>query len=207
LDIEFNLNTDDNFKFNSALKSLEKEFHTISMWNEQEEIEIFKFENNILNLNNISADNSYSNDEIIDPYEEKFQDPKNFNLNTIMLFTGLKRRFLSNCFKECFKMSSYKWALPSINCLLKKAYLEREKLNQKQFEEIESMVNILNNKNSSLFNLSNTRALNDRNIKNNPLEASHKVTDAREEKMVEYSVDKWQAKQSGLTYGKLFMNN
>ena len=124
-----NLNTDDNFIFNSALKSLEKEFDSISIWNEQEDSEIYKFENNILNLNNLSADNSDSYDRIIDPYEEKFQDPKNFNINTKIIYTGLKRRLIADCFKESFKMSSYKWALPSINNLLKKAYLERERLN------------------------------------------------------------------------------
>ena len=203
-DIELNLITDDSFKFNSTLKYLEKQYDAITQWEHYEDEELKLFENNILVLNN--TDNSENDLIAIDPFDEKNSSPANLNINKSLLYPAIKRWLLFDSIKGSFKLSAFAWALPSINSLLKKAYLEKGKHNPRQLEELENMVSSIKNKSTSSSNLNNSRLFRDEKIKESPLEAYHKVTDARDEKYVEYSIDKWQAKQAGLTYGKLFIN-
>lgn len=68
------------------------------------------------------------------------------------------------------------------------------------------MMSIIRNSLGTSLSLESTRVFRDDRIKSNPLQPSHKVTDARAEKLVDTS-DAWQNKQSGLSLGKMFINN
>ena len=69
------------------------------------------------------------------------------------------------------------------------------------------MINIMKNNTGSNSLLDNKRQLMDEKIKNNPLDSYYKVSDARSEITVLGDGSKWEAKQSGLTSSKMFINN
>jgi len=61
---------------------------------------------------------------------------------------------------------------------------------------------------SSNISLVDSRvSLRDEKIKNHLLEAYHQVTDGRVGKVVDSGLDKWSMKQSGLSEGKMYINN
>ncbi len=183
--------TDDSFKFNSSIKHLEKSFYEIKSFNEDEITEIKKFEN-LINLEEIYNQGNSSINFLI----------KNHEINTTLLITSLKRLFLFECLKQAFTYHKFKWALPSINSLVTKIYLDKQSLiSETQIVNIDNMITILRS------NTNNNTVVNpDDKIKTTPLESYHAVSDARTERIIETSLDTWQSKQMGLTYGKMHIN-
>jgi hypothetical protein len=119
---------------------------------------------------------------------------------------GRRRILMFDCLKQAFQLQRHKWSHPTINALFKKIYKEKTKFSSLQLEEISKMINLLNNNLGSSTSLDSMRNYRDDKIRNNPLEAQHKVTDARDVKLSAGGFDSWNAKQTGLTYGKLTIN-
>ena len=69
------------------------------------------------------------------------------------------------------------------------------------------MINIMKNNNGLTNSIDNQRQLLDQKIKNNPLDSYYKVSDARTEVAVLGDDSRWEAKQSGLTASKMYINN
>jgi hypothetical protein len=181
--------TDDSFTFSNILKFIEEKYDLLDIYDpeQQEEKEFHNFRS------------------LIDS-EEIFEKPNShLEIDFPILNTYLLRKFIFESIKFSASRSKEKWALPMINSLLKKVYLEKNKFSPEHLEEVGDIINNIKNNKNELLDLN--RTTRDGKIKNNPLEASHRVTDARTEQMVAGGFDKWEAKQSGLTYGKMFINN
>jgi hypothetical protein len=195
-EIQVKLITDDSFIFNSALKEAENKFLQIQDFSTEEKEEdekvkgiIFRDENDIYLTSSL--------DEYI--YKN--------NINLEYFKVAIERDLLFDVLRRAFEYHKYKWAVTSISSLFTKLLLERTKLSSEQFEELESMIGVIKNKSYKSNSLQNQRDLRDEKIKNTPLEAWHRVTDARSEVFVGSGLDKWGAKQMGLTSDKMFINN
>lgn len=122
------------------------------------------------------------------------------------LINCLKKKIFISSLKQSLANMKLKWAYPSIDNIIKLCYYSKNKFSEIEFKEIENINNIFKNKLVSANNIENTRIYRDEKIKNNPLEASHKVTDARSERTVFSGLDTWASKQTGLSSGKMLLN-
>lgn len=199
--------TDDSFKFSLTMKNLDKYYENLAIFDISECDEISKFEKafGITPQHQKDSDlefNIYRDDTpVSNILKEKYL------IHTNVLLQGIKRNILFDCLRQAFTQYKNKWAYPSINSLFTKLYMDKQKLSEKQFEQLDSMISIIKNKSSVINIMDQNRLFRDENIKSTPLEASHKVTDARSEKLVDASSNTWQAKQMGLTSGKMYINN
>ncbi len=122
-----------------------------------------------------------------------------------LIFTLKKKIFISSL-KISLQNMRLKWAFSSIENILKACFYSKNKFSVEEFKEIEQMNSTFKNKLITTNNLDNSRIYRDEKIKNNPLEASHKVTDARSERTVVSGLDTWTTKQSGVSCGKMLIN-
>jgi hypothetical protein len=211
---QISLITDDSFKFNNSIKKLDKEYTSIEDYR-SDEIEIVeKFEKYFNKIKTPEIDEDLIKGIDIDIYNQRttsltdFLDSIDIHVSDIStLKSAIKRNFLFDCIKKAFNYYKLKWAYTSINSLFTKLYLEKSKLSPDQLDQLSSMINIIKNKSSNISILDSSRSFRDEKIKSNPLEAYHQVTDARAEKIVDSGLDKWTAKQSGLSEGKMYINN
>jgi hypothetical protein len=121
--------------------------------------------------------------------------------------TAQRRNLLFNCLQQAWGYhSGHKWAHPSLVALLKGIYKQQSQFSPSDLKEISRMINAIGNNIASNGSLDSTRLHRDDGIKKNPLEAGVKVSDARDVKLSTGGFDSWNAKQSGLTYGKLTFN-
>lgn len=179
--IQSNLITDDSFLFNGTLKKVEESYDTLYPL-EAENIELQKFES-LLN-----------SDEI---YNTSFMISSN-KINMNELISEMKREYIFDCFRQAFLNHKVKWATTPITQLIKKAYYEKAKLSEIQLLELEKMINILKTKSNTTSSIDSHRSFYDEKIKTNPLESYYKVSDAREERIMEGEADSWVQKQCGL---------
>ena len=126
------------------------------------------------------------------------------NINLDLLTTSIKRIYLFDCLRQSFQSYKHKWAYSTISNLLKKLYKEQDRFSPDQYKEIETMIDTMNNKITSTTTLESNRMKLDNKIKSNALQASHKVTDSRSERIV--TGDTWQNKQAGIN-SKMYINN
>jgi hypothetical protein len=116
----------------------------------------------------------------------------------------MKRIYLFDCLRQSFKAYKNKWAFSSISNILKKLYKEHDRFSPDQYKEIETMIDMMNNKIVSSTSNESHRLARDNKIKSNALQANHNVTDSRAERIV--TGDVWQNKQAGL-HSKMYINN
>lgn len=208
--------TDDSFKFKHSIKKLDKDFTSIDDYKTREVEVMEKFENffkNIFPEKNKNQDENldltidiYQNTNI--PIKQFFNAIEITEQHVLTLQNAIRRNFLFDEIKKAFSFYKTKWAYSSINTILTKLYLEyNSKFNSDQLDQLTAMINIIKNKSSSISLVDSRVSLRDEKIKNNPLEAYHQVTDARVEKVVDSGLDKWTMKQSGLSEGKMYINN
>lgn len=118
----------------------------------------------------------------------------------------IKKKIFIGSLRQSLANMKLKWAYPSIDNIIKLCFYSKNKFSQSEFKEIEAINNIFKNKIVTSNNLESSRIYRDEKIKDNPLEASHQVTDARSERTVVSGLDTWASKQTGLSYGKMFIN-
>ena len=176
------------------MKKLEENLNLFSIFSEKE-VE------NFINFINILEGNS----EDIDVYVTDIENII-INLDLDSFLSHLKKKIYVSSLKQSLGNMKFKWAFPSIDKIIKLTYYSKNKFSKSEFKEIENINNIFKNKLVSNNNLDNTRIFRDEKIKNNPLEASHQVTDARSERTVVSGLDNWASKQNGLNNGQLFLN-
>jgi hypothetical protein len=170
-----------------------------------------KVENEI----NLTENYTEGEEEIYDKYQLIMGDETIYNegveeelnsLNFQYIVNYQRRLQLLDCFKQAFLLHKNKWAQTTLNTLFKKTYRDKSKFSTAQLDDISKMINLMSNNIVSVTSLDNSRTYRDEKIKQNPLEAYHKVSDARDVKIVSAGMDAWNAKQTGLTYGKLTFN-
>ncbi len=127
-------------------------------------------------------------------------------IDTESVINCLKKRIFISSLKQSLANIKLKWAFPSIDNIIKLSYYSKNKFSESEFKEIENINNNSKNKQVTNYNLEKSRIYRDEKIKNNPLEASHQVTDARAERTVVSGLDTWASKQTGLSSGKMFLN-
>jgi hypothetical protein len=188
---QVNLMTDDSFIFNASMRKVEGAIEECNAYSQAEEDRYNSF------ISRLESDNNYTeiDGEAINLTEEEQGDIVDF----------MKKKALLECLKQAFQLHKNKWAFATINNLFKKLYKNKSKFSPDQYIELSKMITMMNNAGS--LSLDITRHLRDEKIKVNPLQASHIVQDAREEKIsFGGGMDAWEAKQSGLTYGKMSIN-
>lgn len=177
----FNIITDDSFKFNETLKKVENLYFNLQPYNQTE-------------------------DDAFQDFISIIENNPNNLINYDLIYLYLMRKFIFECIKQSYYTNKSKWAISSMNILLKKIYLEKEKLTNSQSEELDQMINSLKNKGNIINQSELSRTLIENKIKNNPSESYYQVTDARAEQTIDSGIDTWQSKQCGLSSGKMYIN-
>jgi len=158
-------------------------------------------------------DYSEQEDEIINEFEEILKNEDEIylnpekvlnNLNLDKLSISIKRKYIFESLKQSFSNHRHRWAHHTVCNLFKNIYKNQSKFSQANIKEIEFMIDIMQNKININISQESTRILRDEKTKVNPLQSSHKVTDARSERYI--TADNWQAKQLGLN-SKMYINN
>jgi len=176
------------------MKKVEDNLNTLPLFNHKE-VENYIYFVNILE-GNCEGKDIYS-EEVNDIFEK---------LDFESVTFSLKKKIFLNSLKQSLNNMKLKWAYPSIDNILKLSYYSKNKFSESEFMEIEKINNVFKNRLVAKNNMEYSTSFRDSKIKNNPLEASHQVTDARAERTVVSGIDTWSSKQNGLTYGKLFLN-
>ena len=176
------------------MKKLEEILNSLQLYNEKE-VDDYIYFVNILE-GNCEGEDIYTCEfnEIID------------KIDTKSFINCIKKKILIGSLNQSLANMKLKWAFPSIDNIIKLSYYSKNKFSESEFKEIENINNIFKNKLVTNNNLDSTRIYRDDKIKNNPLEASHQVTDARAERTVVSGLDTWASKQNGLNYGKMVIN-
>lgn len=140
----------------------------------------------------------------MDFYNLEFSEFSNF-LDLDLFLNSLKKKIFLDILDKSIKNVKYNWALNSLEILMKNIFYNKNKFSEKEFKEIENLRILFKNKSIKDNNTDNQRLLRDNQIKNNPLESSNSVSDARSERIITGGLDTWTSKQTGLSNGKLLM--
>ena len=126
-------------------------------------------------------------------------------INIDLLLNSIKKRNFTECLKDTIGNIKYNWTLNSIELLLKNTFYSKNKFTEKEFKEIDNLRLLFKNKISKDNCSDNQKNIRDNQIKNNPLESSNLISDARSERIIASGIDTWASKQNGLTNRNSFI--
>ena len=140
----------------------------------------------------------------IDIYKLEFKEFRKI-INIDLFLNSLKKKNFIECLKETIENVKYNWTLNSIELLLKNTFYSKNKFTEKEFKEIDNLRLLFKNKISKDNCSDNQKNIRDNQIKNNPLESSNLISDARSERIIASGIDTWASKQNGLTNRNSFI--
>jgi len=84
----------------------------------------------------------------------------------------------------------------------KSIYILKQKFNENDQDQLSDWISALQNKASSMTLNSQSREYADQRIKGSAMDSFHKVSDARDSKIINAGLDKWTDKQMGFTWAE-----
>eukprot|EP00347_Sterkiella_histriomuscorum_P020372 403338061 len=217
--VQSNLYTDDNFKFNEVIREVNEMLESLALYDELQDVhEDLCVSQKV--IQELFEDKKEEEEEIKQDQQDQqkkseldFLSRQKFIYEQVLIeagddeekleafLNGIKRRMFFQTLQQVYQFHKQAWARPVVVSTIKKVYLEKQKFNESEQEQLEDMISNLHSKISLGIKQSQGREKMDEKIKDNPLQASYQVKDGRAEKIVYGNADHaWASKQAGLNW-------